>query len=187
MRPVTERRFGAFDAMCVAAVLLAALLTYVGVCRASSKQLLQLAVRTNKAAAEAAELGDVQAALQEAEQRTEKVKAQLALLHKRIPDDLDMDGFLREINEIATRNNVLIVKVRPGELSDRESYRQAHVAVDGSGRFRNIYAFINALRTMPRLTTIEGIDIRVEQDRSCRVSLTLSIFAYRDDTDEIQE
>jgi len=187
MRPVRERRFGAFDAMCAAGIVLVAFLAYVGVCRANSREFVQLAVRTNEAAAEAAQLDEVRAALETAETRTEKVKARLALLHKRIPDDLDMDGFLREINEVATQNNVLIVNVRPGEVSEQDSYRQAPVAVDATGRFKNVYTFINALRVMPRLTNIEGIKIEVDEDRLCRISLTLSIYAYRDNSDEIQE
>jgi Tfp pilus assembly protein PilO len=149
--------------------------------------LLQLAVRTNKAAAEAAQSDEVRAALEAAEQRTDKVKARLELLQKRIPDDIDMDDFLREINEVATQNKALIVNVRPGEVRERDSYRQAPVAVDATGRFKNIYSFVNALRDMPRLTTIDGIDIAVDKERLCRTSLTMSIYAYRDNRDEIQE
>ena len=187
MRPVNVRKFSGFDAMCVAGVVVVALLAYVGVCRASSQHLRQLVLRTNEVSAQAADLGEVRAALQKAEQRLEELRTRLTFLQQRIPDDLDMDGFLKQLNDIATRTKVLIVRVRPGEVSDRDSYREALVAVDGTGRFKELYSFINALRGMPRLTTIEEIDISVDTDRLCRVSLTLKIYAYEEINDEFQE
>lgn len=162
------------------------LLAYVGLCRANSRELLQLAVRTNKAAAEAAQLNEVRAALQEAEQRTEELTARLELLHKRIPDDIDMDDFLKELNDVATQNKVIVVNVRPGEISERESYRQTPVAVEATGRFKDIYTFINALHAMSRLTDIEAIEIDVDEDRLCHISLTLNIYAYKDESNELQ-
>ena len=187
MRPTKVRKFGGFDAICAMGLVLAALIAYAGVCRANCLQLRHLVSRTHEASAQAADLGEVRAALQQAEQRLENSRARLALLHKRIPDDLDIDGFLKELNKVATHNKVLIVRVKPGEMNERDSYREAPVAVDGTGRFRNIYSFIHALRGMPRLATIEEFDISVDADRLCRLSLMLRIYSYKELDDESQE
>jgi Tfp pilus assembly protein PilO len=187
MRPITISKFSRFDALCAVAVVLAVSLTFVSVCRAKSRQLLLLVRRTHELSAQVADMHIIRAELEEAEQRLENVRAGLAHLHRRIPDNLDTEGFLKDLNDVAARNRVLIVRVRPGEFSERGSYREAPVAVDATARFSDFYSFINALRDMPRLATIEDIDMRADSNRLCHVSLSLRIYAYKETDDGAEE
>ena len=187
MRPIKISKFSRFDALCAAGVVLIASLTFMSVCRAKSQQLVQLVRRTNELSAQVADIHDVRSALAEAELRLENVKAGLAHLHRRIPDDLDTEGFLKDLNDVAAENRVVIVRVRPGDFSKQGSYRDAPVAVDATARFSDFYSFINALRDMPRLATVEDIDMRAGSDGLCNVSLSLRIYAYRETDDDTQE
>ena len=186
MRPLTNRRYSRLDVLCAAGVVLIASLTFVSVCRAKSHQLVQLVRRTHELSAQVADLRVLRETLEQAQEQLEKVNAQLMMLHKRIPDDLDADGFLKYLNEVAARNGVMIVSVRPGEFSQQGSYREALVAIDATARFGNLYLFIGALRDMPRLVTIEDIDLRAEADGLCRASLDLRIYAYKE-TDDVAQ
>ena len=187
MRPITISKFSRFDALCAAGVVLIASLTFVSVCRAKSQQLVGLVRRTHELSAQVADIHAVRSALEEAEERLENVRAGLAHLHRRIPDDLDTEGFLKDLNDVAAHNRVLIVRVRPGEFSEQGSYRDAPVAVDATARFSDFYSFIDALRDMPRLATVEDIDVRADTDRLCDVSLSLRIYAYKETDDDTQE
>ena len=40
---------------------------------------------------------------------------------------------------------------------------------------------------MPRLATVEDIDVRADTDRLCDVSLSLRIYAYKETDDDTQE
>jgi Tfp pilus assembly protein PilO len=187
MRPTATRRFGRFDALCAAAVALAAFLTFLGVCRAQSRQLMQAVIRTHDLSAQVAEIQRLRASLDTAEERLGAAKAELALVHRRIPDDLDTEGFLKDLNSVAARNKVVIVKVRPGEITEQGSYRDAPVAVEATAKFSNFYSFINALRDMPRLATVEDVDVRADDDGLCNISLTLKIYSYKETDDGQQE
>ena len=187
MRPLAIRKFGRLDVLCAACVVLVGSLTFVGVCRAKSQQLVRLVLRTNELSAQVADIHEVRAALDQAQERLEDYRTGLALLHRRIPDDLDTDGFLKDLNNVAAQNKVVIVSVRPGEFSEQGSYRDAPVAVEATGRFKDFYSFINALRDMPRLATVEDIDVRADDNRLCHISLTLRIYAYKETDDDGQE
>jgi Tfp pilus assembly protein PilO len=186
MRPITTIKFSRLDALCAVGVVLIASLTFVSVCRAKSHQLVQLVRRTHELSAQVADIHKLRHTLEQAEERLDTLNAELAALHKRIPDDLDADGFLQDLTELAARNGVVIVRVRPGEFTERGLYREAPVAVDATARFANLYSFIGALRDMPRLATIDDIDVRSEDDGVCRASFSLRIYAYRE-TDDVEE
>lgn len=177
MRPQIKHRLERFDAVCIAGVLLVALLGYMSLCRAKFCQLRHFSSLTREVSVQIEEMGSMRAALERERGRLEKVKEGLALLHQRVPDDLDTDGFLRELNEIANKKNVLIVKVRPGEVIERGSVIETPVAVEATARFADFYSFVAALQEMSRLATIEEIDLRAEEDRSCRISMMLRIYA----------
>jgi|GEM_PF-2820705 len=186
MRPMRTTKFSRFDALCAVGVVLIASLFFVSVCRAKSHQLLQLVRRTHELSAEVADIHKLRQTLEQAEEQLDALNAELIMLHRRIPDNLDTDGFLKELNGLAARNGVVIVRVRPGEFSERGSYREAPVAVDATGCFANLYSFIGALRDMPRLATIEDIDVRAKDDGVCRASFSLRIYAYKE-TDNVKQ
>lgn len=187
MRPTATRRFGKFDALCAAGVALVTLLMFLSVCRAQSGQLMQAVRRTNDLSAEVAEVQKLRASLDKAEERLGAARAELALVHRRIPDDLDTEGFLKDLNSVAGRNKVVIVRVKPGEITEQGSYRDAPVAVEATAKFSNFYSFINALRDMPRLATVEDVDVRADDDGLCHISLTLKIYSYKETDDGQQE
>lgn len=187
MRPTAIRKFGEFDALCAAAVTLVTFVTFLGVCRAQSRQLVHVVRQTHSLSAQVADVHSMQAALEQAQERLQNMKAELALVHRRIPDDLDTEGFLKDLNGVAAQDKVVIVRVRPGEVTERGAYRDAPVAVNATSRFSDFYSFINALRDMPRLATVEDIDVRADDEGLCHISLTLKIYAYREADDGQQE
>ena len=187
MRPTATRKFGKFDAMCAAGVALVTLLMFLSVCRAQSGQLMQAVRRTNDLSAEVAEVQKLRASLEKVQTRLETARGELALVHRRIPDDLDTEGFLKDLNSVAARNKVVIVRVRPGEITEQGSYRDAPVAVEATAKFSNFYSFISALRDMPRLATVEDVDVRADDDELCHISLMLKIYAYKEMADGPQE
>jgi len=187
MRPTATRKFSKLDALCAVGVALVTFLTFLGVCRAQSGQLMQAMRRTNDLSAEVAEIQKLLASLDKVQERIETARGELALVHRRIPDDLDTEGFLKDLNSVAARNKVVVVGVRPGEITEQGSYRDAPVAVEATAKFANFYSFINALRDMPRLATVEDVDVRADDDGLCRISLTLKIYAYKETDDGRQE
>ena len=187
MRPETSRGFGKFDALCAAGVALVTLLTFLGVCRAQSGQLMHAVRRTNDLSAEVAEIQKLRASLEKVQERLDTAKEELALVHRRIPDDLDTEGFLKDLNSVAAQNKVVIVRVRPGEITERGSYRDAPVAVEAAAKFGDFYSFINALRDMPRLATVEDVDVQADDGGLCQILLTLKIYAYKETDDGSQE
>jgi type IV pilus assembly protein PilO len=187
MRPAATRRFGKFDALCAAGVVLVTFLAFLGVCRAQSGQLMQAMRRTNNLSAEVAEIQKLRASLDKVQERLETTREELALVHRRIPDDLDTEGFLKDLNGVAARNKVVIVGVRPGEITEQGSYRDAPVAVEATAKFHDFYSFINALRDMPRLATVEDVTVEADDDGLCQISLTLKIYAYKETDDGSQE
>jgi len=142
-----------------------------------SREIIHLVLRTREVAEQVADIADVRATVDSGEKHIEMFRSQLALLRKRIPDDIDTDRFLKELVETAEENDVLICRVQPGEISEQGSYRDAPVVVDARAGFKDIYSFITAVRQMPRLVTIEEMSMGADEDGLAQVSFILRIYA----------
>ena len=81
--------------------MLAAFLAYGVFCRGRIKELRRINDHVREVAAEAAEVAEMQGVLGRGKVRLAEFETELARLHKRIPDDLDTDQFLKELNAVA--------------------------------------------------------------------------------------
>ena len=184
MRPIITKKFTAFDAACVAGILVAAIATHSVTCRSMSRRIITMMLRTREVSAEVADLDMVRATVESGEQHIGAFTSQMTTLHTRIPDDLNTDRFLRELVETAELHDVLILRVNPGEVSGQGSYRDVPVVVDAQADFKNVYSFIKAVREMPRLVTVEEIRMSSSQDELAQVTFILRIYAYKEIGDE---
>ena len=184
MRPIIKKKFTAFDAACIAGILVAAIVTHSITCRTISRRIIHLVLRTREVSAQVADLDMIRATVESGEQHIEMFTSQLATLHRRIPDDLNTDRFLKELVETAERHNVLILRVNPGEVSGQGSYRDVPVVVDAQAVYKDVYSLIKAVREMPRLVTVEEIRVRSSEDALAQVTFILRIYAYKEIDDE---
>ncbi len=184
MRPIIRKKFTAFDAVCVAGILVAAIITHSVTCRTMSRRIITLMLRTHEVSAEVADLDMIRATVESGERHIGTFTSKMAMLHTRIPDDLNTDRFLKELVETAEGHNVLILRVNPGEVSGQGSYRDIPVAVDAQADFKNVYSFIKAVREMPRLVTVEEIRMRSNENELAQVTFILRIYAYKEIDDE---
>jgi len=187
MRPREDKTFTGFDLLCITGLGLVAVFAYMGISRAQVHELRRIEQHAVDIAAQATEISNIWAQLNEGKARMADLKAGLARLHRRIPDDLDTDEFLKDINSLAGRNDVLLVRVEPGEVVEKGSYREAPVAVEAQAGFRDFHTFVTALHEIPRLVRIEEIDIRATDGELHRVSLTLRIYAFKETDNEQQK
>ena len=187
MRPRQGKRFSGFDVLCITGVAFVAVFVYMGICRAQVQELRRLEQHAVDIAAQATEITNIWAQLNEGKAQLGDLKAELDRLHRRIPDDLDTDDFLKDLNSLAGRSDVVLVRVEPGEVVERGSYREAPVAVEAQAGFRDFHTFVTALHEIPRLVRIEEIDMRVADGEAPRVSLTLRIYAFKETDNEQHE
>jgi Tfp pilus assembly protein PilO len=89
----------------------------------------------------------------------EAVQRRKAELRRRITDGAREGEFLRQISEVTTAVGLRLVSFQPGGVAQRGQYGSMRVQLACDGRFESICRFLAQLDELPRLATIERMDI----------------------------
>lgn len=107
----------------------------------------------------------------------EAVERRKAELRRRITDGTREGEFLRQVSEVAAEVGLRVVSFQPGAVSKRGQYGTMQVQLVCDGRYDSICRFLAELDDLPRLTTIERMDITAPV-RGDVYSIKLSLDIY---------
>ncbi len=80
-------------------------------------------------------------------------------LERALPPRVDLDAFLREVGDIAARNDIHVEHLRPGQPESFPLYRQLNVEARVAGSFPSVYRFLTELEHSERLTRIQQVSV----------------------------
>lgn len=116
------------------------------------------------------EHGKLSAELQAVRRRKEEIR-------RRITDAPQVGEFLRQVSRVADDVGVRMKEFRPGAPSRTERYGVVQIELHCAGGFGGICAFLERLEKLPRLATVNRLDIAVP-NRGDLYTFNLSLDIY---------
>ncbi|MDP3274766.1 MAG: type 4a pilus biogenesis protein PilO [Deltaproteobacteria bacterium] len=99
-----------------------------------------------------------------------------------LPDNPDIPGFLRAINDLASDNQLNIRLIVPEEQSTEQYYARIPVRVDVNGSFLALARFYRSIAALPRVINMENISLTtpvVSETNDVRVDARMLATTFR--------
>ncbi|WP_338086733.1 type 4a pilus biogenesis protein PilO [Megamonas rupellensis] len=106
----------------------------------------------------------------------EKINFNLNLLTEKIPQGIDEEKFLLQLNDMAKYSSVNIIEMMPKNKSMQDNLKQEEIELVLQGDYFAIVDFLHQLNLNSRLVSIQDSNIFI-QNNTINAKLTLQIYA----------
>ena len=106
----------------------------------------------------------------------EKIDFNLNLLAEKIPQEIDEEKFLLQLNDMAKYSSVNIIEMMPKNKSTQDNLKQEEIELVLQGDYFAIVDFLHQLNLNSRLVSIQDSNIFI-QNNTINAKLTLQIYA----------
>lgn len=146
---------------------------------ASKRKELELRREFERKAFEAQNLDAYKLQLQE-------MRDSFGALVSQLPSDTEVPGLLEDISSKGELNGLTIESINLLEEVREEFYVELPIAIEATGSYHNLGAFISGMAGLPRIVTLHDFDIEMSGDDSSNLSMeiTAKTYRYRDEDDD---
>ncbi|CBL06472.1 Pilus assembly protein, PilO [Megamonas hypermegale ART12/1] len=106
----------------------------------------------------------------------EKINFNLNLLAEKIPQEIDEEKFLLQLNDMAKYSSMNIIEMMPKNKSTQDNLKQEEIELVLQGDYFAIVDFLHQLNLNSRLVSIQDSNIFI-QNNTINAKLTLQIYA----------
>jgi Tfp pilus assembly protein PilO len=106
----------------------------------------------------------------------EKIDFNLNLVAEKIPQEIDEEKFLLQLNDMAKYSSVNIIEMMPKNKSTQDNLKQEEIELVLQGDYFAIVDFLHQLNLNSRLVSIQDSNIFI-QNNTINAKLTLQIYA----------
>jgi Tfp pilus assembly protein PilO len=93
-----------------------------------------------------------------------------------LPRELNLDDFLAHIGRLADHAGVRVETLRPGQVRNRELFRELRIELRVIGEFLDVYAFLATLERTDQLARVERLQIVGNPDTPCAADARLVLY-----------
>jgi Tfp pilus assembly protein PilO len=127
-----------------------------------------------------AKAGQVRQEYRRVVEKMEYLKAQKALLRKRITDDANEEEFLRQVEELADQVDLKLRSYQPGVTVTYGDYGAMDIDLSCEGRYESVCRFLDQLQELARLTKVTHLDVKAPaRGEIYPLKVTVQIFFAR--------
>ena len=152
--------------------------------------------------AQDAKLSELQGKIQEgraAKQRlpqfreeVRRLELELDKLLRILPARLNTEDLLRRLRALAEQGDLDILRVTPGNLSDKDFYSEWPIQISLQGTYHNLALFFDRVGRFSRIINVDNlrvndIDPARNQGHSISAAFTAKTFVYREEEEEAPE
>lgn len=119
--------------------------------------------------------------LEELRKQKEQVSQYVLTLEKQLPSKAEMDALLSDINQAGIGRGLQFELFRPGQTNLKEHYAELPIAVKVSGRYHDLGAFTSDIANLPRIVTLNNLNIQTGKDGTLSLEATAKTFRYLDE------
>ena len=119
--------------------------------------------------------------LDELRRQKELVSQYVLTLEKQLPSKAEMDQLLSDINQAGIGRGLQFELFRPGQASQKDYYAELPIAVRVSGRYHDLGAFAGDIANLPRIVTLNNINLTAQRDGVLALDATAKTYRYLDD------
>jgi type IV pilus assembly protein PilO len=149
-----------------------------------SVQLEELAAQQNQEAKHKEDwLGKKKQAvnLDEYRRQLAEIDRSFGALLKQLPNKAEMGDMLVDINKAAQARGLLVELFKPGGEGPREFYAEVPITLNLTGSYHDIGGFTGDLAKLPRIVTLNDINLSANANGSLALRTTAKTFRYLDE------
>jgi type IV pilus assembly protein PilO len=119
--------------------------------------------------------------LDELRRQKELVSQYVLTLEKQLPSKAEMDQLLSDINQAGIGRGLQFELFRPGETVLKDYYAELPISVRVSGRYHDLGAFAGDIANLPRIVTLNNVNLTALRDGVLALDATAKTYRYLDD------
>jgi type IV pilus assembly protein PilO len=119
--------------------------------------------------------------LEEHRKQLVEIDRSFGVLLKQLPNKAEMEALLIDINQAGLGRGLQFELFKPGAESFRDFYAELPIQVKLTGSYHDLGAFAGDVAKMPRIVTLNDLDIAVGKDTTLNLTATAKTFRYLDE------
>lgn len=113
-----------------------------------------------------------------------QVNEYVSTLEKQLPSKAEMDALLSDINQAGLGRGLQFELFKPGQVIVRDYYAELPIDIKVTGHYHDVAAFASDIANLPRIVTLNQMNLVVAKDNSLTLNAVAKTFRYLDD-DEV--
>ncbi|VBB06869.1 translation elongation factor ef1b/ribosomal protein s6 [Lucifera butyrica] len=113
------------------------------------------------------------------------VDKQIALTDNMLPDNVEVSGFMAQVEKSSRDSGSQLVEVKPGQAAAKSGYQEIPIEITVRGHYFAIMNFMVKLQDGPRFSIVKNIDMHVQSGKNASSSspelegnLAVTIYSY---------
>jgi len=119
--------------------------------------------------------------LDELRRQKELVGQYVLTLEKQLPSKSEMDQLLSDINQAGIGRGLQFELFRPGQTAVKDYYAELPISVRVSGRYHDLGAFAGDIANLPRIVTLNNLNLTAQRDGVLALDATAKTYRYLDE------
>ena len=115
------------------------------------------------------------------QKQLEDIEKQFGTLLRQLPGKSEMDALLTDINQAGLGRGLQFELFRPGQINLKDYYAELPIAVKVSGRYHDLGAFTGDIANLPRIVTLNNLNLQTTRDGALSLDATAKTFRYLDE------
>lgn len=99
--------------------------------------------------------------------------------NRRLPEDVELGGFLKEISSNLTQKQLKTLRMEPGSPTREEFYHTLPIIMHLRGKYLSLGSFLSRIDNMERLTRVRKLEIVADKEsdgQSLDIKLQMNIY-----------
>jgi type IV pilus assembly protein PilO len=110
-----------------------------------------------------------------------EINRSFGALLKQLPNASEMESLLVDINQAGLGRGLQFELFKPGAESLKDFYAELPITIKVAGSFHDLGAFTGDIAKLPRIVTLNDIDVQVSKDGGLAMSAVAKTFRYLDE------
>ena len=117
----------------------------------------------------------------------EEMRESFGALVAQLPSETEVPGLLEDITNKGLLNGLDIASIDLKSEISKEFYMELPIAIEASGSYHDLGAFISGMAGLPRIVTLHDFTIELPKEGDAtklQMSIVAKTYRYRDGTEE---
>lgn len=121
--------------------------------------------------------------LDEYQKQLAEINRSFGALLKQLPDASEMESLLADINQAGLGRGLQFDLFKPGAETFQEFYAELPITIRVSGSYHDLGAFTGDIAKLPRIVTLNDIDVTPSKEGGLTMSAVAKTFRYLDEAE----
>jgi len=112
-------------------------------------------------------------------QQLDDMRKSFGTLLRQLPDKTEIESLLTDISQTGIAAGLEIEFFKPDQLVSKEFYSEYPIKLKVSGRYHQFANFVSGVAALPRIVTLQDIQIAPEKEKSVKMVMDLTVVTYQ--------